>query len=93
MEYSPMRNTSIVLSDHWVEFARKQDETGRYGSMSEVVREGLKLIEARERHREAINAALYAGQTGDMAPNFGDFLEKVRGRGQLIALIRATIKE
>jgi antitoxin ParD1/3/4 len=42
------RNTSILLGDHFVEFVEQQVETGRYSSASEVVREGLRLLEERE---------------------------------------------
>mgnify|MGYP001221643258 CR=1 FL=1 len=57
-----MRNTSIALSDHWVEFARKQVEAGRYGSTSEVVREGLRLVEQRQKYHDAVVAALVEGE-------------------------------
>jgi antitoxin ParD1/3/4 len=44
------RSTSFALSDHFVEFIERQIETGRYSSASEVVREGLRLLEEREQH-------------------------------------------
>jgi antitoxin ParD1/3/4 len=56
-----MRNTSISLSDHWVDFAAKQVASGRYGSTSEVVRAGLRMIEERQRRIEAFNAAIDDG--------------------------------
>jgi antitoxin ParD1/3/4 len=42
------RNTSVLLGDHFVEFIEQQVEAGRYNSASEVVREGLRLLEERE---------------------------------------------
>jgi antitoxin ParD1/3/4 len=42
------RNTSVSLSEHFVDFANEQISSGRYGSISEVVRAGLRLLEERE---------------------------------------------
>jgi antitoxin ParD1/3/4 len=36
-------------------------ESGRYNSRSEVLREGVPLVEERERRLEALNAALAKG--------------------------------
>ncbi|WP_337057130.1 type II toxin-antitoxin system ParD family antitoxin [Pseudomonas sp. USHLN015] len=43
----PTRN--VVLSDHQHEFVERLVQSGRYQNASEVVREGLRLIEERER--------------------------------------------
>lgn len=74
-----MRNTSIALSDHWVEFAKKQVETGRYGSTSEVVREGLRLVEARQKYHDAVVAALIEGEeSGPLEEfDFGAFIAEI----------------
>ncbi len=42
------RNTSITLGPHFDEFIAIQVEKGRYGSVSEVVRAGLRLLEETE---------------------------------------------
>ena len=42
----PTRN--IVLTDHQAAFVNRLVESGRYQNASEVLREGLRLIEARE---------------------------------------------
>jgi antitoxin ParD1/3/4 len=47
----PTRN--INLTDHFDRFVEAEVESGRYGSASEVVREGLRLIEARKREERA----------------------------------------
>ena len=47
----PTRN--INLTDHFDQFVNAEVESGRYGSASEVVREGLRLMERREREERA----------------------------------------
>lgn len=73
-----MRNTSIALSDHWVEFARKQVEAGRYGSTSEVVREGLRLVEQRDAAIAALQHEIDVGlASGPARPfDFQAFIER-----------------
>lgn len=52
----PTRN--VVLTEHQHEFVDSLVETGRYQNASEVLREGLRLIEQRERLESAQVAAL-----------------------------------
>lgn len=52
----PTRN--VVLTEHQHEFVDSLVETGRYQNASEVLREGLRLIEQRERLESAQLAAL-----------------------------------
>ena len=58
------RNTSVALGDHFVKFVDEQVESGRYSSASEVVREGLRLLEDREARLAALQAALIEGERG-----------------------------
>ncbi|MGO4440242.1 type II toxin-antitoxin system ParD family antitoxin [Rhizobium sp. RAF56] len=39
---------NVSIGKRWEEFVEKAVEAGRYGSASEVVREGLRLVEERE---------------------------------------------
>ncbi len=39
---------NVSIGKRWEEFVEKVVEDGRYGSASEVVREGLRLVEERE---------------------------------------------
>lgn len=56
------RNTSINLGDRFCDFVDHQIETGRFSSVSEVVREGLRLLEERETRLEALRQALIEGE-------------------------------
>lgn len=63
------RNTSVTIGDHFTSFIRDQVQTGRYGSASDVVRAGLRLLEEREAKKKALQDALIAGeQSGEPSP-------------------------
>jgi antitoxin ParD1/3/4 len=74
------KNTSISLGDHFSRFVDRQLAQGRYGSASEVVRAGLRLLEEHEIKLEALRAALIEGeQSGPSEPfDFDRFLEGKR---------------
>ena len=56
---------NVSIGQRWEEFVAQAVEEGRYGSASEVVREGLRLVEEREAKlaalRETIDAAIERG--------------------------------
>lgn len=56
------RNTSISLGDHFASFIDQQVAHGRYGSASDVVRAGLRLLEEHEMKVKALRAALIEGE-------------------------------
>lgn len=66
------RNTSISLDDHFTEFLSDQVSSGRYGSASEVVRAGLRLLEDHETRLAALRAALVDGENSG-TPEAFDF--------------------
>jgi antitoxin ParD1/3/4 len=74
------KNTSISLGDHFNGFIHKQIEQGRYGSASEVVRAGLRLLEEHEAKVKALQEALIEGEeSGPPAPFDNDaFLKRMR---------------
>ena len=65
-----MKNTSIALSDHWQKFIAAQVESGRFGSASEVVREGLRLAEDRQKRIERLGALIEEGEASGFIANF-----------------------
>ncbi|MBA3880550.1 MAG: type II toxin-antitoxin system ParD family antitoxin [Sphingobium sp.] len=65
-----MRNTSIALSDHWVKFTADLVASGRYGSTSEVVREGLRLVEARQQRIAQVAALIEEGEASGFVDDF-----------------------
>lgn len=56
------KNTSIVLGDHFDRFIAAQLQQGRYGSASEIVRQGLRLLEEHEQTVAALRQALIDGE-------------------------------
>ena len=61
------RNTSVSLGDHFEQFIAGQVDSGRYGSASEVVRAGLRLLETTESKLEVLRNALIAGERSGRA--------------------------
>lgn len=49
------RNTSITIGDHFSHFVSEQVRSGRYGSTSDVVRAGLRLLEEHEARVRALH--------------------------------------
>lgn len=78
------RNTSVTLGEHFTSFITSQVETGRYGSASDVVRAGLRLLEEHEAKVKALQEALVAGeQSGEPRPfDFEDFKARKRAESK-----------
>ncbi|MEL7130970.1 MAG: type II toxin-antitoxin system ParD family antitoxin [Pseudomonadota bacterium] len=62
-----MKNTSVALGDHFEKFVAGQVASGRYASASEVMRDALRLLEARDARREAVIAALVEGEASGIS--------------------------
>lgn len=61
------KNTSISLGEHFDEFIAEQLKSGRYGSTSEVIRAGLRMLEEREARREHLRKLLIEGERSGFA--------------------------
>ena len=59
------RNTSITIGDHFSKFVREQVQSGRYGSTSDVVRAGLRLL---EEHETRLRALIVGEQSERLSP-------------------------
>jgi antitoxin ParD1/3/4 len=76
--------SSYTLGERFEGFVRQLVESGRYASASEVMRDGLRLLEERESLREAKIAALRKDiteglESGPSEPmNMGDILQEAR---------------
>jgi antitoxin ParD1/3/4 len=64
------KNTSIALGEHFQAFVASQVSSGRFGSASEVVRAGLRVLEEREMKLAALRAALDEGERSPVAEGF-----------------------
>ena len=63
------RNTSVVLGQHFTSFIDDQVQGGRYGTASDVIRAGLRLLEEHETRVKALQEALHVGrESGEPRP-------------------------
>jgi antitoxin ParD1/3/4 len=56
------KNTSVELGDEITGFVAGQVRSGRYGSASEVIRAGIRLLQDQETKMAVLRAALQEGE-------------------------------
>ena len=61
------KNTSVTLGSHFDNFITGCVEKGRYGSASEVIRAGLRLLETTETQLETLRTLLVQGEESGFA--------------------------
>jgi antitoxin ParD1/3/4 len=64
------KNTSVTLGKHFEAIIEKSIESGRYASASEVIREGLRLVDEREQKIKILRDAIEAGEKSGYVKNF-----------------------
>lgn len=76
--------TTVALGTHFESFVKAQLESGRYNNVSEVVREGLRLLQDHEELRrlrlDALRAEIQRGL--DSGPATPLDMAEVRAEGQ-----------
>jgi len=72
------RNTSVTIGNHFETFINDQVKQGRYGSASEVVRAGLRLLEEHETRVNQLRAALIEGEeSGFVEYSLKEFMDSL----------------
>lgn len=64
------KNTSISLGNHFDKFINEEVKSGRYSSVSEVIRSALRLLEQEEKKERALIKALEIGEQSAFSENF-----------------------
>jgi len=64
------RNTSVTLGEHFDQFVAEVLRQGRFQSVSEVVRAGLRKLEADETRLQVLRASLQAGEDSSVEADF-----------------------
>lgn len=68
------RNTSVTLGEHFDRFVVEKIKEGRFQSVSEVIRAGLRKLEEDEAKLRALRLMIQTGEDSPVVENFdGDF--------------------
>lgn len=76
------KNTSVSLGAHYESFISNQVKQGRFGSASEAIRAGLRLLEEREAKLSLLRRALLEGeQSGTADYSLKGLMEEMDSEG------------
>jgi antitoxin ParD1/3/4 len=78
--------SSYSIGKHFEEVIESLIGSGRYSTASEVIREGLRLVEEREEGRkaklEALRAEVQKGLDSGPAEEIGDMFTRIKAEGR-----------
>ncbi len=76
------KNTSILLGDYFENYVNEKVRTGKYASVSEIVRTALRLLEAEEQKTKTLISELEVGEKSGMVKDFdrNDNLRKLHAK-------------
>ncbi len=77
-----MKTTTVALGTHFEDFIQASILSGRYNNASEVVRSGLRLLEAEEQKIAALRAAIDEGLNSGIVEDFDPeaYLKEMKAR-------------
>ncbi len=87
----PTRN--VNLTEHFDRFIETGVSSGRFGNASEVVREGLRLLEQREAENQAKLKLLRAAVKDGVADMGSDRYETLHSRDDVESFVRRVRNE
>jgi antitoxin ParD1/3/4 len=78
--------TSYSIGKHFEAFIESLIASGRYSTASEIIRDGLRMIEEREQRRmaklEALRAEIQQGLDSGPAEEVGDMFVRIKAEGR-----------
>ncbi len=64
------KNTSILLGDYFENYVNEKISSGKYSSVSEVIRNALRLLETEENKSKTLINELKVGEKSGVVKNF-----------------------